>query len=87
MPQGLLKIKNLIDSEIDKVFSFLMQITLEFLNHYRIKEACALLDSKEDLTFQEIAYRMGYQSVATFNRAFKKETGVTPTEYRKNQGA
>lgn len=52
-----------------------------FLNHYRIKEALRLLNTEEELTFQEIAYRMGYQSVATFNRAFKKETGLTPTEY------
>lgn len=54
-----------------------------FLNHYRIKEAIRLLgnDEQEELTFQEIAYRMGYQSVATFNRAFKNETGQTPTEY------
>lgn len=52
-----------------------------FLNHYRIKEALRLLNTEEELTFQEIAYRMGYQSVATFNRAFKKETGQTPTEY------
>lgn len=51
-----------------------------FLNHYRIKEAVRLLEEEEGLTFQEIAYRMGYQSVATFNRAFKKETGQTPTE-------
>lgn len=54
-----------------------------FLNHYRIQEACRLLkeEKEKQLTFQEIAYRMGYQSVATFNRAFKKETGQTPTEY------
>jgi AraC-like DNA-binding protein len=58
-----------------------------FLNHYRIREACRLLseEKEEQLTFQEIAYRMGYQSVATFNRAFKKETGQTPTEYNKSQ--
>ena len=52
-----------------------------FLNHYRIKEALRLLNAEKGLNFQEIAYRMGYQSVATFNRAFKKETGQTPTEY------
>lgn len=55
-----------------------------FLNHYRIQEARHLMEehSENKLTFQEIAYRMGYQSVATFNRAFKKETGLTPTEFR-----
>ena len=54
-----------------------------FLNHYRIVEACQILQDNRarELTFQEIAYRMGYQSVATFNRAFKRETGQTPSEY------
>lgn len=52
-----------------------------FLNHYRIREARQIIKEEEDFTFQEIAYRLGYQSVATFNRAFKKETGKTPTEY------
>lgn len=54
-----------------------------FLNHYRIKEACRLLEDNQlkELTYQEIAYKMGYQSIATFNRAFKKETGKTPSEY------
>lgn len=55
-----------------------------FLNHYRIKEALSILEEKnKEITFQEIAYLLGYQSVATFNRAFKKETGKTPTEYKK----
>jgi len=55
----------------------------DFLNHYRIQEACRLInDSKSrELTFQEIAFKMGYQSVATFNRAFKKEKSKTPSEY------
>ena len=57
-----------------------------FLNHYRIVEACKLIQDNrgKELTFQEIAYRMGYQSVATFNRAFKNETGQTPSEYLAN---
>lgn len=54
-----------------------------FLNHYRINEACRLIqqNTTKELTFQEIAFQMGYQSVATFNRAFKKETGLTPSQF------
>jgi AraC-like DNA-binding protein len=29
-----------------------------------------------------IAIDSGFQSLAPFNRAFKRETGLTPTEYR-----
>lgn len=53
-----------------------------FINYYRIKEACRILKTeKKRYTFQEIAYSLGYQSVATFNRAFKSETGVTPSAF------
>lgn len=54
-----------------------------FLNFYRIKSACTLISEIKTTkkTFQEIAYEMGFQSIATFNRAFKKETGKTPSEY------
>ena len=53
-----------------------------FLNYYRVEEARKLIQEDPLLNFQEIAFRLGYQSVATFNRAFKKETGQTPTEFR-----
>ncbi len=57
-----------------------------FLNHYRITEACQLINRNQEknLTFQEIAFQLGYQSVATFNRAFKKVTGKTPSEFSNN---
>ncbi|MCL3779026.1 AraC family transcriptional regulator [Prolixibacteraceae bacterium JC049] len=56
-----------------------------FLNHYRIKEACRIMElqQNENIRFQEIAFQLGYQSVATFNRAFKNETEMTPTQYIK----
>ena len=33
----------------------------------------------------EIASLVGYDSAGYFTRAFKKRTGLTPTEYRKSQ--
>lgn len=57
----------------------------DFLNQYRVQEACEiLLDEKQtDLTIIELAYFLGYQSLGPFNAAFKKQTGLTPTAYRK----
>lgn len=54
-----------------------------FLNHYRIADAMELISSNHEkqLTFQEIAFKVGYQSVATFNRAFKSETDMTPSAF------
>ena len=36
------------------------------------------------LNSKEIAYAMGYDNYAYFNRFFKKETGMTPLEFRKS---
>jgi len=55
----------------------------DFINHYRIKEAAKLLISNRDLTILEIAFESGFSSKSTFNTAFKKHTGKTPTEYKK----
>jgi AraC-like DNA-binding protein len=34
-------------------------------------------------TFREVAYLLGYSEVSAFNRAFKRWTGATPSEYRR----
>ena len=35
-----------------------------------------------DLKIYEIAMQTGYKDVKYFNRIFKKETGITPAQYR-----
>lgn len=57
----------------------------DFLNAHRIQEACEILLDKKNatVTILEIAYQLGYSSIGPFNTAFKKNTGKTPTEYRK----
>lgn len=56
-----------------------------FLNTYRIQAACEILadPKKQDLTVLEIAFSLGYNSLAPFNKSFKQITGMTPTEWRK----
>jgi AraC-like DNA-binding protein len=56
----------------------------DFLSSYRIPAACAQF---EDLTYIRkpiltIALELGYGSIATFNRTFKAQKGMTPKEYR-----
>jgi AraC-like DNA-binding protein len=56
----------------------------DFINANRIDEAKRLLVSEEhQLNIIEIAYAVGYNNKVTFNTAFKRFTGVTPSEYRK----
>ncbi|MEM7689749.1 MAG: helix-turn-helix domain-containing protein [Pseudomonadota bacterium] len=56
-----------------------------FLNRHRIAEArLALVDkAKVDLPVLTIAMDLGYNSLATFNRAFRSETGTTPSDFRR----
>lgn len=56
-----------------------------FLNHYRIDDAkLALSDvAQREVPVLTIAMDAGFQSIGPFNRAFKAETGVTPTEFRR----
>jgi AraC-like DNA-binding protein len=56
-----------------------------FLNRYRIAEAKALLADREkvDLPVLTIAMDLGYNSLPPFNRAFRIETGTSPSEYRR----
>jgi len=60
----------------------------EFAAKYRIEEAQKLLVSKEyqHLKIEEIAEMVGYNSKSSFNTGFKKLVGLTPSEFRKNQG-
>lgn len=56
-----------------------------FLNRYRIAEAQERLASPDhvDLPVLTIAMDLGYNSLPPFNRAFRAETGTSPSEYRK----
>ena len=56
-----------------------------FLNAYRIEDAKrALRDpALADVPVLTIAMDAGFQSLGPFNRAFKADTGVTPTEFRR----
>lgn len=54
-----------------------------YLRNYRIHRAIGLLMSS-DLSLGEIADRCGYQSSASFHRAFRAHTGVAPSQFRKH---
>lgn len=55
-----------------------------YINQRRIKEGCIpLFVHHPELTIETIAYQSGFNSISTFRRAFQKETGMTPKEYRK----
>ena len=59
----------------------------DFINSYRVEAVKKMLESGEQKTqtLLGIAYSCGFNSKATFNRAFKKSTGRTPKEWLQNK--
>ena len=55
----------------------------DFVNEYRVQAVIALLKAGEqkNQTLLGIAFDCGFNSKATFNRAFKKQTGISPKEW------
>lgn len=55
-----------------------------FINNYRIEEAKLLLnsDTHKNLTIAAIAFEVGFNSISSFNTAFKKQTGQTPAAFK-----
>lgn len=54
---------------------------IQFLNEYRIAHACKLI-SEESTSIADVAFECGFQNLSNFNRAFKKVTGKSPSDYR-----
>ncbi len=58
----------------------------DFVNWYRIEEAKRMIadPSQQEVTLLFIAYSVGFNSKSAFNTAFKKNTGMTPTQFKRN---
>jgi AraC-like DNA-binding protein len=54
----------------------------EMVAAYRIEEAKRLLKEQPNIKVEEIAEQVGYNSKSSFNTAFKKISGKTPSEWR-----
>lgn len=52
---------------------------------YLIREAKLLLRTRRDLNIQQISDMLGYDDQTSFSRHFKKETGMSPTKYKKRE--
>lgn len=65
---------------------FNVQLGLNFsryVNQHRVRAACELLVTQPELTVLNVAYEVGFNTKSVFNTAFARETGRSPTAYRK----
>ncbi|MBO7347039.1 MAG: AraC family transcriptional regulator [Bacteroidaceae bacterium] len=54
----------------------------EWIDRYVVLQAKALLRRMRSLSIQEITDRLGFSEQASFSRFFKRNTGISPKEYR-----
>ena len=70
-------------TSLSRLFSSVEGITLEkYILKQKIEKVKELIFYNEQ-TLSEIAFDLGYSSVAHLSSQFKKETGMTPSEFKK----
>ncbi len=82
---SLAKTLNTTTHHLSQVINETKGITFQkLISQYRIREAKILLkdESLNQLTIENIAEKVGYNSKSSFNTTFKRYTGLTPTEYK-----
>ena len=69
-------LSHIINTSLNKNF-------YDFINFYRVQESQQMLleNVQGHRTILEILYEAGFNSKSVFNQAFKKHTGMTPTEF------
>jgi AraC-like DNA-binding protein len=54
----------------------------DVVNQYRLKEAQRMLVANPQQAVTDIAFEVGFNSIPSFNRVFKDNTGFSPTAFR-----
>lgn len=74
------KVSHIVNEHFQQSFT-------DFVNSYRVAKAKELLVSKEGRkkTILAIAFEVGFNSKATFNRAFARFSDMSPSQYRNSQ--
>ncbi|MDJ1469913.1 helix-turn-helix domain-containing protein [Xanthocytophaga flava] len=72
-------LSQLVNEQIGKNFS-------DFINEYRVEELKKRLQDPASMhiKIEELAFESGFNSKSVFNTAFKKMTGLTPSQFRKS---
>jgi signal transduction histidine kinase/CheY-like chemotaxis protein/AraC-like DNA-binding protein len=58
---------------------------MTMLRNYRLNKAVQFMTASPDLNTKEIAFKVGFKEYAHFSNSFKKQFGVSPSEWRKKK--
>lgn len=76
---------NLSETHFRRLFGEYMQMSpVEYLNLVRIQQSTELI-RKTRYSMEEVAERVGYTTISTFNRNFRKIIGTSPYQFRKQE--
>ena len=83
--KDLAKIVGVSEYSLQRIFVFITGISLsDYIKKRRLSKAYEDI-CNDDCKIIDIAFKYQYNSAPSFNRAFKIEFGITPTECRKNK--
>ncbi len=83
--KGLAQELNVNERDLSQVINTNIGLRFfDYVNKYRINEATSLIENPTDpkITILEIMYDVGFNSKSSFNTAFRKFTGITPSEFK-----
>ena len=67
-----------------KIKSIIGLSPIDFISEIRIKRAVQIFDSGEQ-NIAQVAFMTGFDDPKYFSRCFKKQIGITPTQYKKQK--
>ncbi len=85
--KGLAELIDMKERDVSQIINEKMQMSFhDYINQLRIHHAKTLMQNSQDpkMTILEILYESGFNSKSSFNAAFKKHSGQTPTEFRRS---
>jgi AraC-like DNA-binding protein len=70
------------ETHFRRLFSSTMKMTpVEYINLVRVQNACEIMKKTQD-SMEEIAVKVGFQTISTYNRNFKKYLGISPYQWK-----
>ena len=83
---GLAEFLQVTDKKLSALLNQFMDVSFyDYINSFRVEDVKGMIRSGEieQYTLLGIAYECGFKSKTSFNRTFKKTTGLSPSAYKK----